>query len=72
MKSNKFNDFSVNVGQTIAKSIPSSCKEPSHYISYNAFNAFYFDPVTENWISKIIVCFKESTAGWDGIEATVI
>ena len=72
MISNKFNDFFVNVGQNLAKSIPSSCKEPSDYISYKAINAFYFVPVTENEISKIIGCFKESAAGWDGIEANVI
>ena len=72
MISNKFNDFFVNVRQNLAKSIPSSCKEPSDYISYNAINAFYFVPVTENEISKIIGCFKESAAGWDGIKANVI
>ena len=72
MISNRFNDFFVNVGQNLAKSIPSSCKEPSDYISYKAINAFYFVPVTENEISKIIGCFKESAAGWDGIKANVI
>ena len=72
MISNKFNDFFVNVGQNLAKSIPSSCKEPSDYISYKAINAFYFVPITENEISKIIGCFKESAAGWDGIKANVI
>ena len=65
MISNTFNDVFVNVGQTLAKSIPSSCKEPSDYIWYNAINAFCFDPVTENEISKIIGCFKESAAGLD-------
>ena len=72
MISNKFNNFFVNVGQNLAKSIPSSCKEPSDYISYNAINAFYFVPVTENGISKIIGCFKESAAGWDDIKGNVI
>ena len=72
MISNKLNDLFVNVGQNLAKSIPSSCKEPSDYISYKAINAFYFVPVTENEISKIRGCFKESAAGWDGIKANVI
>ena len=40
--------FFVNVGHTLAKSIPSSFTEPSDYISYNAVNAFYYDPFTEN------------------------
>ena len=72
MISNKSSNFFVNVGQTVAKSIPSSCKEPSDYISYNANNVWYFDPFTENEITNIIGCFKESAAGWDDIEANVI
>ena len=72
MISNKSSNFFVNVGQTVAKSIPSSCKEPSDYISYNAINVWYFDPFTESEITYIIGCFKESAAGWDDIEANVI
>ena len=72
MISNKFNDFFVNVGETLARSIPPSCKGPSDYISYNDINIlFYFDSITENEISKIIGCFKESAAGWDNIKANV-
>ena len=72
MISNKFNDFCVNGVQNLARSTPSSCKEPSDYISYKAINAFYFVPVAENEISKIIGCFKEIAAGWGGIKANVI
>ena len=70
--SKKINDFSVNVAQTLAKSIPSSCTEPLDYISYNTINAFYFEPVKENEISKIIGRFKESDAGWDDSKANAI
>ena len=70
--SNKFNNFFVNVGHTLAMSIPSSYKNPTDYISYSAVNAFYFDPVTENEICKIIGTFKDSAAGWDDMRANVI
>ena len=52
--------------------IPSSCKEPSDNITYNAISAFYFDPVTENERSKIIGCFKENAVGWDDMKVNVI
>ena len=42
------------------------------YISYSAVNAFYFDPVTENEICKIIGTFKDSAVGWDDMRAHVI
>ena len=51
--------------------IPSSCKNPTDYISYSAVNAFYFDTVTANEICKIIGTFKDSAAGWDDMRANV-
>ena len=72
MTSNKFNNFFVNVWHTLAKSIPSSYKNPTDYISYSAVNAFYLDPVTDNEICKIIGTFKDRAAGWDDMRANVI
>ena len=69
---NKFNHFFVNVGNTLAKSIPTSHKHPNDYISYNASNTFSLDPVTENEICKIIGTFKDSAAGWDGIKPGIV
>ena len=70
--SNKFSNVFVNVGHTLAMSIPSSCKNPRDYISYSAVNAFYFDPVTENEICKIIGTYKDSAARWDDMKVNVI
>ena len=69
---NKFNNFFVNVGNTLAKSIPTSHKHPNDYISYNASNTFSLEPVTENEICKIIGTFKDSAAGWDGIKPGIV
>ena len=44
---NEFNNFFVNVGNTLAKPIPTSHKHPNDYISYNASNTFSLEPVTE-------------------------
>ena len=69
---NKFNNFFVNVGNTLAKSIPTSHKHPNDYISYSASNTFSLEPVTENEICKIIGTFKNSAAGWDGIKPGIV
>ena len=69
---NKFNNFFVNVGNTLAKSIPTSHKQPNDYISFNANNTFSLEPVTENEICKIIGAFKDSAAGWDGIKSSIV
>ena len=69
---NKFNNFFVNVGNTLAKSIPTSHKNTNDYISYNASNTFSLEPVTENEICKIIGTFKNSAAGWNGIKAGIV
>ena len=69
---NEFNHFFVNVGNTLAKSIPTSPKHPRDYISYNTNNTFSLAPVTENEICKIIGPFKDSAAGWDGIKSGTV
>ena len=69
---NKLNNFFVNVGNTLAKSIPTSHKHPNNYISYNASNTFSLEPVTENEICKIIGTFKDSVAGWVGIKPGIV
>ena len=69
---NKLNNFFVNVGNTLAKSIPTSRKHPNDYISYNASNTLSLEPVTENEICKIIGTFKDSAAGWDGIKPGIV
>ena len=44
---NKFNKLFVNVGNTLAKSIPTSHEHPNDYIFYNSSNTFSLEPVTE-------------------------
>ena len=69
---NEFNNFFVNVGNTLAKSFPTSHKHLNDYISYNANNTFSLEPVTENEICRIIGSFKDNAAGWDEIKSSIV
>ena len=69
---NKFNSFFVNVGNTLAKSIPTSHKHPNDYIFYNASNTFSLELVTENEICKIIGTYNYNAAGWDGMKPGIV
>ena len=69
---NKFNIFLVSVCNTLAKSISTPHKHPNDYISCNANNTFSLEPVTENEKCKIIGSFKDSAAGSDGIESSIV
>ena len=70
--SNRFNKFFVHVGESLASIIPQSTKMPSDYLKHDIVNKMYLDPVTENEIDKIILNFRESSAGWDELKPTVI
>ena len=63
MISNKFNNFFVNVGTTLAKNILLSNKRPTEYMITKTTDLFILDPVSENDVLKIISNFKDSSAG---------
>ena len=44
---NKFNDFFVNIGPTLAKSIPQVDKSPLSYMGNRLTESIYLEPVTE-------------------------
>ena len=69
---NKFNNFFINVGKTLAKTIPGSNKMPLDYITNGNINKFYFSPVTENEVRNILGMIKDSAAGWDGLKAFIM
>ena len=70
--SNKFNNFFVNVGATLAKKIPITTKSPMEYIITNNTEHFVLDPVSENEVLRIIGNFKDSSAGWDELKPLVM
>ena len=70
--SNKFNDYFVGIGDSMAKKIQPSIRKFSEYLSGSYMNSFYLNPTTEEEIDKIINSFKDSACGWDDIASKVI
>ena len=69
---NKFNEYFVNVGQSLASKIPNSVVSPLNYLSrINISDSFYFTPTCRNEIITIINALKNSSPGWDNIDAHI-
>ena len=62
----------MNVGIVLAKSIPPADKNPVDYLQQDIITNLYFDPTTENEISKIIGPLKDSVSGWDDLKSSMI
>ena len=48
--SNKFNDFFINIGPTLARAIPDSKNKPSHYLGQRLGETVFLAPVTQEEI----------------------
>ena len=62
---NKFNDFFINIGPTLDKSIPCVNKSPLSYLGNRLTESIYLAPVSENEIGQLIKSLKDTTAGFD-------
>ena len=62
----------MNVGTVLAKSKPPTDKNPVDYLKQDIITNIYFDPTTENEISKIIGSLKDSASGWDDLNSSMI
>ena len=69
---NRFNNFFVNIGASLAKKIPVSDKRPSDFMSHDVMEMFYLTPVAEAEVDKIISDFRDSAAGWDELKPSII
>ena len=67
--SNKFNDFFINIGPTLAKSIPHVNKSPLSYLGNRLIESIYLAPVSENEIGQLIKSLKDTAAGFDDLNA---
>jgi len=69
----KFNQYFVNVGSTLAKKIPENENSPLSYIKHHNLHSIYLYEVTINEVETLIKKLKNSsTAGWDEIPATLL
>ena len=64
--------FFVNVGSSLAKTIPLSPKNPTYYMMQNIDTIFNINPVTEDEIVKIMRQLKDNAAGWDSLKPSII
>ena len=67
-----FNNFFVNIEPFTAAKIPRSLNDPSHYMKGNYIESFYTTPVTQEELDLIIRNLKDSSNGWDELNAQVI
>ena len=66
---NKFNDFFVNIGPTLAKSIPKVNKSPLSYMGNRMTESIYLEPVTEKEINTLISALKDTATGFDDMNS---
>ena len=63
--------FFVHVGESLA-SLKQSTKIPSDYLKCEVVNEMYLAPVPENETAKIILNFRERSAGRDVLKPTLV
>ena len=61
----KFDDLFVNIGPTLAKSIPKVNKSPLSYMGNRLTESIYLIPVTEKEINTLISASKDTATGFD-------
>ena len=70
--SNKFNDFSVNIGPNLAAKIPEQNLSPLDYMDQPLLNSIYLSEVTSEEISNILKSLKNGAAGYDKLNACLL
>ena len=69
---NKFNEFYVNIGPTLARNIPSGRCESISYIKNGIVNSIFLRSVNENEVVTILKGMKSSSPGWDDISPRIV
>ena len=70
--SNKFNDYFVNVGKTMAAQIPKSGPSFHKYLPEANKECVFFIPTDEREIRNVILDIRNSAPGYDGISLKCI
>lgn len=69
---NNFNQYFINVGKILADKIPKTRKNPLDYISNCNDHTIVLESTDQVEIKKTVVSLKDSSPGWDGIQAKII
>jgi hypothetical protein len=67
-----FNKYFVNVGPSLAESIPPSNIDPVSFITHNSRSTMYLKPTNETEVHNIIRELKNCAPGPDGIPSSVL
>ena len=67
--SDRFNDFFVNVGPTLAKAIPQVKNNPVSFMGNKIEQSIFLEPVAQNEINQIIIALNDNAPGYDDISA---
>jgi len=68
---NKFNEYFINVGPTIASSVKGNI-DPMSYMGNKYNQSMYVKPVCEKELLEIISDLKDCSAGIDGVKAKIV
>ena len=66
---NTFNDFFVNIGPTLANSIPKVNKNPLSYTGNRLTESIYLEQVTEKEINTLTSVLKVTATGFDDMNS---
>ena len=69
---NGFNSFFVNIGPTLAKSIPRNDKCPTYSMNKKALHSMLIVPTFEDEVSSIIKSLNSGAAGWDSVSMKLL
>ena len=69
---NRFNDYFINVGLTLANKIPPAQRNYRDFLPPNNLNSMYIKPVTCEEMKKIISKLNEGAPGYDEVTAKCI
>ena len=67
LKSEKFNDFFIGIGPSLANKIPKQNISPKQYMGTRILNSIYLSPVLESELQNIIMNLRNAAPGYDGI-----
>ena len=68
----RFNDFFVNIGPTLAKAIPQVKNNPLSFMGNKIEQSIFLEPVAQNEINQIIISLNDNASGYDDISAMLL
>lgn len=68
----EFNNYFVNVGNSLASKISSCNISPLSYINKNVNSSFFIRPVVDSDLYKAVKLIKKDTPGWDDLTGTML